>query len=185
MGIGSIKLPRRRAVFLDRDGVLNRAFVREGRPYPPHSVEDLEILPEVLPSLTDLKRAGFLTLVATNQPDVARGTQSMDAVEAIHAHLRAELPLDDVFVCYHCDSDGCYCRKPSPGLLLQGAERYTLDLASCYMIGDRWRDVDAGHNAGCDTIFIDYDYREQKPQKTPLAVCRSLREAVDWILNRA
>src|SRR5438552_14984836 len=93
----------RRAVFLDRDGVLNRAVVREGKPYPPHSVDGLEILPNVLLSLTDLKREGFLTLVVTNQPDVGRGAQSREAVEAIHSRLQAELPLDDIFVCYHTD----------------------------------------------------------------------------------
>jgi D-glycero-D-manno-heptose 1,7-bisphosphate phosphatase len=175
----------RRAVFLDRDGVLNRAVVRRGKAYPPDSIRELEILPGVRESLADLKSAGFLLLVVTNQPDVGQGHQSQRAVEAIHAHLQAELPLDDIFVCYHTDSDGCGCRKPAAGLLMQAAAQYLLDLPSCYMVGDRWRDVDAGHNAGCQSILIDYHYQEQEPQKKPISTLNSLREAADWILRCA
>ncbi len=174
-----------RAVFLDRDGVLNRAIVRSGKPYPPASARDLEILPGVEGILEDLKRAGFLLLVVTNQPDVGLGIQSRETVEAIHDQLRAQLPLDDIYVCYHTDSDCCDCRKPSPGLLLRAARQYGLDLPSCYMVGDRWRDIDAGHNAGCKAILVDYNYQEQKPQKQPIAIVRSLREAGDWILRHS
>src|SRR5438552_5833722 len=178
-----MKAHTRRGVFLDRDGVLNRPFVRDGKPYPPDSVSNLEILPGVAKSLWDLKNAGFLLIVATNQPDVGTGTQSREEVESIHSHLRKELPLDDIFVCYHIDSDKCACRKPLPGLLHDAAKRYNLFLPSCYMVGDRWRDVDAGHNAGCKSIFIDYRYDEQKPQNEPAATLNSLREAADWILR--
>ncbi len=185
MGIRPLTDHVRRAVFLDRDGVLNRSIVRQGRPYPPQSLAELEILPNTAQPLSDLKQAGFLALVVTNQPDVGRGTQSREIVESIHSRLRAKLPLDDIFVCYHTDGDGCACRKPAPGLLLQGAARYQLDMASCYCIGDRWRDIDAGHNAGCPSILINYDYQEQKPQKAPHAIVTTLREAADWILERA
>ena len=173
----------RKTVFLDRDGVLNRAAVRHGKPYPPDSAQELEILDGVAESLADLRRAGFLLLVVTNQPDVGRGTQQREVVEAIHSRLRAELSLDDIFVCYHMDLDGCDCRKPLPGLLLQAAKQYSLHLPSCFMIGDRWRDVDAGHNAGCRSILIDYRYQERGPEKEPIAVVKSLREAADWILR--
>jgi len=172
-----------RAVFLDRDGVINRAFIRQGKPYPPNSAEELEILPGVRESLSALRQAGFLLIVVTNQPDVGRGTQSRETVEAIHSRLGAELALDDILVCYHTDSDDCFCRKPAPGLLQQAAGRHRLHLPSCYMVGDRWRDVDAGHNAGCKPILIDYNYQEQKPRKEPVAVLHSLREAADWILS--
>jgi D-glycero-D-manno-heptose 1,7-bisphosphate phosphatase len=175
---------RPRAVFLDRDGVLNRATVRDGKPYPPDSVAALEILPGVHAALADLKRAGFLLLVVTNQPDVAKGTQSREAVDAIHRRLQAELPLDAVFVCYHQDSDGCDCRKPSPGLLQQAAVRYGLYLPLCHMVGDRWRDVDAGNRAGCQTILVDCGYRERAPETEPAARVGSLREAADWILRQ-
>ena len=174
----------RRAVFLDRDGVINRAIVRRGKPYPPDSVEHVEILPGVAESLLDLKRTGFLLLIVTNQPDVASGVQSRETVEAIHEHLRKELVVDDIFVCYHSDADDCECRKPAPGLLLQAAKQYALDLNLSYIVGDRWRDVDAGHNAGCHSILIDYKYEEQRPQRPPIAVLNSLRQAADWILSR-
>jgi len=183
VGVGPLT-PGRRAVFLDRDGVLNRAVVRDGKPYPPDSVAALEILPGVPDALEDLKAAGFLLLVVTNQPDVAKGTQSRAVVETIHRRLRTELPLDAIFVCYHQDSDGCDCRKPAPGLLLEAAARYGLDLSFCFMVGDRWRDVDAGCRAGCQTIFLDRGYRERGPENEPAARVGSLREAADWILER-
>jgi D-glycero-D-manno-heptose 1,7-bisphosphate phosphatase len=172
-----------RAIFLDRDGVLNRAVVRDGKPYPPDSAADLEILPGVPEALTRLKQAGFLLLVVTNQPDVGRGTQSREAVETIHSRLRTELPLDDIFVCYHSDADGCSCRKPAPGLLEQAARQYALNLSACYLVGDRWRDVDAAHRAGCEAILLDYQYRERGPQMEPAVRLHSLREAADWILR--
>jgi D-glycero-D-manno-heptose 1,7-bisphosphate phosphatase len=172
----------RRAVFLDRDGVLNAAVVLGGKPYPPPSVEATEVLPGVSTALADLKAAGFLLIVATNQPDVANGIQSRDNVEAIHRRLRAELPLDEILVCYHRDEDQCHCRKPAPGLLLEAAARYALDLSLCFMVGDRWRDVDAGSRAGCRAILLDYGYRERPPQNEPVARVSSLRQATDWIL---
>jgi len=172
-----------RAIFLDRDGVLNRAVIREGKPFPPASAAELELLPGVAEALAALKAAGYLLLVATNQPDVAKGKQSREAVEAMHARLRAELPLDDIFVCYHGDADGCDCRKPAPGMLRQAAARYGIDLASSYMIGDRWRDVDAGNRAGCRSILIDYGYRERGPETEPAVRVHSLAEAAAWILR--
>jgi len=176
---------RRHAVFLDRDGVLNRAIVRDGKPYPPNSPADLEILPDAPEALKRLRRAGFLLLVVTNQPDVSTGKQTREAVEAIHSNLRAELPLDDIFACHHVDADACNCRKPSPGMLEQGAARYGLYLPGCYMVGDRWRDVDAGHRAGCRTVFLDYGYRERAADNDPAARVKPLAEAADWIVRDA
>ncbi|HWY21941.1 MAG TPA: HAD-IIIA family hydrolase [Candidatus Acidoferrum sp.] len=173
----------RPAVFLDRDGVLNRAVVRDGKPFPPSSVEEFEILPDVASSLLDLRAHGFALFVVTNQPDVARGTQTRDAIEAIHRTLASSLALDGIFVCYHDDSDDCACRKPNPGLLLEAQRKHNIDLSRSFVVGDRWRDIDAGHNAGCKTVLIDYGYRERKPAHPPEATVRSLREAADWILS--
>jgi D-sedoheptulose 7-phosphate isomerase len=172
----------RPAVFLDRDGVLNRAMVRDGKPFPPSSLEELELLPEVASSLHDLKAHGFALFVITNQPDVARGTQTREAVERIHQALASSLPIDDTFVCYHDDVDHCACRKPQPGLLLEARRKHNVDLSRSFVVGDRWRDIDAGHSAGCKTVLIDYGYREQKPAQPPEATVRSLREAADWII---
>jgi D-sedoheptulose 7-phosphate isomerase len=173
----------RAAVFLDRDGVINRPVVRDGKPFPPSGVKELELLPEVASSLLDLKAHGFALFVITNQPDVARGTASREQVEGIHLMLASSLPLDDIFVCYHDDADDCACRKPKPGLLLEAQRRHNIDLSRSFVVGDRWRDIDAGHNAGCKAVLIDYGYRERRPAQPPEASVGSLREAADWIIS--
>jgi len=168
------------AVFLDRDGVLNRTIVRHGKPYPPASVEALEILPDVPAALAKLKQAGYRLVVVTNQPDVARGDQDRRVVEAINSTLAARLPLDEVRVCYHDDRDDCACRKPKPGLLLQPPDH---DLSRSVMVGDRWRDVEAGRRAHVRaTVLIERGYDEDCPVP-PDARVTSLAEAVDWILK--
>lgn len=173
-----------RAVFLDRDGVLNRTVVREGRPYPPQGLDQLEILPGVREALQELSRAGFLLIGVTNQPDVARGTQTRAAVETIHAHLLRELPsLAEMRCCFHDDGDACACRKPAPGMLLEAARAHGIDLQASWMVGDRWRDVEAGRAAGCRTVFIDHGWRERPPVGHDARV-GSLAEAAAWILAR-
>jgi D-glycero-D-manno-heptose 1,7-bisphosphate phosphatase len=124
-----------------------------------------------------------MTIVVTNQPDVARNAQSVEAVEALHSYMQALLPIDDFRVCYHDDDANCACRKPKPGMLKAAAEQFTLELPRSYMIGDRWRDIEAGLNAGCITIFIDYQYAETNSSQ-PHVTVNSLDEAVNWIINR-
>lgn len=175
--------PLHRAVFLDRDGVLNEALVRNGKPYGPTQLAELRIPPGTAEALARLKERDFLLLVVTNQPDVARGVQKRDTVEQMDRRLRAELPLDDVLTCFHDDQDDCDCRKPRPGLVKRAAQQYGIDLGRSYLIGDRWRDMDAGTNAGCKTIWIDHGYAEQSPAAAPDARVGSLPEAVDWILK--
>jgi D-glycero-D-manno-heptose 1,7-bisphosphate phosphatase len=172
-----------RAVFLDRDGVINRALLRGGLPYPPQSVQDLEILPGVSEALALLKSAGFRLVVVTNQPDVARGAQTREGVEAIHGVLMSTLPLDDVKVCYHDDADRCSCRKPAPGMILEAAQEHNLDLARSFMVGDRWKDIEAGERAGTVTILVENDYPEKRPGNAAARVS-SLREAAEWIIAR-
>ena len=172
-----------RAVFFDRDGVLNRAVVRGGKPYPPASLRELQILPEASEVLTALHAAGFLLIGVTNQPDVARGTQSRGVVEAINATLLRALPLSEILVCYHDDSDDCFCRKPQPGLLLQASARYNLALSESFLIGDRWRDIEAGQRAGCKTVLLDYGYNERKAEKPADCIVSSLADAVTWIMR--
>jgi len=173
----------RRAVFLDRDGVLNRATVVNGIPYPPAGVAEFEMLPGAVQACRQLKAAGFLLIVVTNQPDVARGTQLRPVVEAINQALLSEVPIDEVKVCYHDDRDQCSCRKPLPGLLIEAAKEWQIDLPASFMVGDRWKDVETGRQAGCKTIFIDYEYRETLPS-APDHRAHSLAESTDWILNQ-
>ena len=169
-----------KAVFLDRDGVINRAFVREGKPYPPAGLAEVEILPGVAEALASLHDAGFMLIVITNQPDVARGTTAKAVVESINQYLAERLPIDEFRTCYHDDKDGCDCRKPLPGGLLAAASRHGIRLEESYMVGDRWRDIEAGHRAGCKTIFIDYEYAEPRPQSADCNVT-SLYEASRFI----
>ena len=172
----------KRAVFVDRDGVLNRAVIRDGRPYPPSTLEEFEILPGVTEAIVRLRDAGFLVIGATNQPDVARGTQRREVVEAMNARLLEEMPIVDILVCYE-DGDDCPRRKPNPGLLLEAAETYIIDLAASFMIGDRWRDVEAGRRAGCRTVFIDLGYTERKPDPPADHTAADLPAAAAWIVS--
>jgi D-glycero-D-manno-heptose 1,7-bisphosphate phosphatase len=185
VGVGAIAQPPRRAVFLDRDGVLNRAVVCDGKPYPPTCRTDLQVLPGTREALMALREQGFLLYVVTNQPDVARGEQLRSSVEAMHTALQEALPLDGFYVCYHDDADGCECRKPKPGLLLTAARELGISLPASYMVGDRWRDVEAGQRAGCRTAWIDSGYAERGPSAPADATVRSLPEAVAWILQES
>ena len=172
----------KRAVFLDRDGVINRAIVRDGKPYPPSNLAALEILPGVDDAMRSLHKGGWLLIVVTNQPDVARGATQRADVEAINGHLQKCLPIDEFRTCYHDSGDGCDCRKPLPGALLAAADVHGINLASSYMVGDRWSDIAAGERAGCKTIFVDYGYTEEQPATFNHRV-RSLAEAADIILG--
>lgn len=173
----------KRAVFLDRDGVINRAVVRDGKPYPPATLEEFELLPGVEQTIRSLRVAGYLVIVVTNQPDVATGVQSRDVVDAMHGKLRAAGLCDDIKVCYHADADACGCRKPKPGMLFEAAREWRIELADSFVVGDRWRDVAAGKAAGCYTFFIDYKYRERRADN-PDAVVASLEEAGRIILQK-
>lgn len=181
MGVNPVTM--RRAVFVDRDGVLNRTVVMNGKLCPPARPEDVEILPRVTEACSALRAAGFLVIVVTNQPDVARGTQRVEVVEAINAVLRSGIPLDDIRVCYHDDADGCACRKPKPGLLLQAARDWQVDVSRSFVVGDRWRDVEAGRRAGCTTVLID-NHQFEDQQSVPDYRTASLGEAANWIINQ-
>jgi D-glycero-D-manno-heptose 1,7-bisphosphate phosphatase len=150
----------KRAVFLDRDGVINKAFLRSGVPVPPSCLAELEILPGVFESLSSLRNANYLIIVVTNQPDVARLKANKENIEKMNSFLYSELPIDEIKTCYHDDIDMCACRKPKPGLILEAASTYDIDLSKSFMIGDRWRDIIAGKKAGCITFLIDYNYKE-------------------------
>lgn len=180
----------RPAVFLDRDGTLNAPVVRAGKPYPPATVEEFALYPDVAESCARLKAAGFVLVVATNQPDVARGTQTREVIEAMHARLRSLVPaLDRIEVSYAPGQGIAHPedrrRKPAPGMLTDAAAALGLDLARSWMVGDRAGDIDAGHAAGCRTIFLDRGYSEKAPARAPHFTARSLTEAAGIILAGA
>jgi D-glycero-D-manno-heptose 1,7-bisphosphate phosphatase len=172
----------KRAIFLDRDGVLNEPVVRDGKPYPPASPEDLLICEGAPAALEDLRRLGFALVCVTNQPDISRGALSGQTLDAINARLMAALPLDAIFVCRHDDADDCSCRKPKPGLIHQAATEFGLDVAASYLVGDRWRDIEAGTAAGCRTVFIDRGYKERLSAVPPDATVLSIAAAAAWII---
>ena len=176
----------RPAVFLDRDGVLNRPVIRDGLPFPPATLDEFEIYPGVTAGCAQLKEAGFFLVVVTNQPDVGRGTQSREMVEAMHRKLREAVPaLDAIEICYHAGAshgEPCDCRKPKPGMLVHAAASYAIDLRRSFFIGDRWRDVDCAHAAGCRALFIDHGYSERLRDE-PEFTATTFGEAVAFILQ--
>lgn len=174
-----------KAVFLDRDGVLSIPEFRDGRSFAPKRAADFRLYPDAAASVARLKAAGYLTVVATNQPDVGNGSVARSEVEAMHAMMQAALPLDAVKVCYHRQGDGCACRKPAPGMLHSAATELGLDLPASIMIGDRASDVEAGRAAGCGTLFIDRGYTAEEAPTGQAATVASLAEAVEWILDPA
>ncbi|MCH7831510.1 MAG: HAD-IIIA family hydrolase [Proteobacteria bacterium] len=171
----------KKAVFFDRDGVLVRSLVGDGKPYAARTIEEFEILPESGGVTRDLAEAGFPLLVFTNQPDVGNGLVERSVVEEMNRILQQTLPLTAVKVCYHSQTEGCACRKPKPGMLIEAAREFDLDLSQSYVVGDRKSDIEAGNAAGCFTIFIDRGYREQSPDDADKRV-HSLAEARDFIL---
>ena len=177
---------RRRAIFLDRDGVINRPVVRDGRPYPPAELKDFQLYEDVAAGCARLEAAGYLLVVVTNQPDVARGTQTRAAVEAMHRKMLEALPqIARVEICWHAGpawGEPCDCHKPEPGMVWRAAEALGIDLAQSFLVGDRWRDVDCGHRAGCRTVLIDRDYSEELKQAPDWRVS-SFGQAVETILQ--
>ena len=177
----------RRAVFLDRDGVLNRVVIRKGLPFPPASLAHFALYDDVPDGCARLKKAGFLLVVVTNQPDVGRGTMRRVDVDAVHSHLFGLLPLDRIEVCCHAGEkygEQCDCRKPKPGMLLRAAAALQIDRSTSYMVGDRWRDIDCAHDAGCKSIFIERNYSETL-RLPPDFIVQSFAQAVEIILADA
>ena len=172
------------AIFLDRDGVLNLSNVREGKPFPPLQISEVQIHQGAVNAVNLLKDSGFEIVVITNQPDVARGRSNKEQVEGINEYLGKEIGISHFYTCFHDDVDQCPCRKPKIGLFLQAAKALNLDLTSSFMVGDRWRDIEAGQSAGCICYFIDYSYAEQKP-RLPYFRVTSLFDAAQHITRKS
>ena len=173
----------RPAVFLDRDGVLIPQRVVNGRLAQADAGSASDLLPGVSDACQRLHENGMLLFVVTNQPDIARGTIALADVEAVHSWLTERLPIDRVYMCPHDDADACDCRKPRPGMLLTAAREWGVSLRASTMVGDRWRDIEAGQRAGCATVYIPRDYGELQPEFFD-ATAADLAEAAGWILAR-
>ena len=173
---------KNKAFFFDRDGVLNCSIVKNGRPYSPNKMNEFVIDPFAKKIINYLKAKNFKIIVVTNQPDVGRGKQKRETVEEIHSFLKKQLPLDDIYVCWHGQDGECDCRKPLPGMLFQAAEKYGIDLSQSFLVGDRWKDIEAGKLGGCKTVFIDCGYNEIL-RNEPDFQTNSIRTTIQWILN--
>jgi len=172
-----------RAFFLDRDGVINRSIIHDGKPFAPIYPSEFQIISGVEEALLKIRAYGYKSIIVTNQPDISNGKQSSESLAKIHENLLAKLPIDCIEVCTHIDSHRCHCRKPEPGMLLDAAQRLGVNLNESYMVGDRWRDVEAGQRAGCKEIFfIDYGYKDKQPQM-PFTRVSSLLSAVNKVLK--
>jgi D-glycero-D-manno-heptose 1,7-bisphosphate phosphatase len=159
------KVMMKKAIFLDRDGVLNETIIKEKKITSPLTLNELKVFPDAKKTLISFKNCGYLLIMVTNQPDIARNTNTKKNVEEINNFLKTYLKIDDAFVCYHDDKDFCNCRKPKPGMLIEASKKYNIDLAKSFIIGDRWRDIEAGKYAKCKTIFIDFKYQEKLKSK--------------------
>lgn len=172
-----------RALFLDRDGVINRSLVQNGKPFAPTLYSEFEFLPGVQHALSLSRAAGFMNIIITNQPDISTGKIKIEQFNLIQERCISQLSIDDIKLCPHVQTDGCDCRKPLPGMIFSAAREYSIDISKSYMIGDRWRDIECGQAAGCKTnFFIDYGYDEKKPQH-PYIKVKNLDEAVQIILK--
>jgi D-glycero-D-manno-heptose 1,7-bisphosphate phosphatase len=169
-----------RAVFLDRDGVLNRVVWRDGKVASPRRLSEFAIESEAPAALAALKAAGFKLFVVTNQPDVRRGLMTDETLDSIHAALAMSLPVDAIAACRHDNADGCGCRKPKPGLLTDLAETWGVDLTASFMVGDQDRDVACGRAAGCATVLLARPYNSAAGADY---VVESLSQAISAILH--
>lgn len=168
------------AIFLDRDGIINESIVISGKPYAPKNLDEFKIIPGVAAVLCQLKEDGFILVVISNQPDVARGTIVRETVELMHELIRQQMPIDSFETCFHDDIDCCTCRKPKPGAILNAVDKLNIDLSKSFLIGDRWKDMEAGRAAGCKTIFFDYGYDEPSPTCMDYTIT-NLAEAIQII----
>lgn len=165
---------------MDRDGTLNKVIIRDGRPFPPEELKEFELLEGVKDALDIFKSQGFIPIVVTNQPDFARGKSTLEQIESLNNMVRKNLNIEHIYTCLHDDQDDCLCRKPKPGLLVQAAYELNIELTASIMIGDRWRDIQAGQAAGCSCYYIDYNYIELQP-KQPFERVQSLFDAAKKI----
>ena len=178
--IKNINFRNRKAIFLDRDGTLNKAYIKNGLPISPSSLNKFKIIKGVKKSINRLKKLNFLCILITNQPDVFRGKISKKTVVKMNSYIKKKIKLDDMFVCYHDNEHNCNCRKPKPGLLVKASKKWKIDLNKSFMIGDRWKDILAGKKVGCKTIFINNNYKNDKKVKADFTF-KSLLKAVNKI----
>ena len=152
---------KKKAVFLDRDGVINEVIFRDNvKPIAPWSIEEFKLCDGITEPLRELKNSGYLLFVVSNQPDISKGLIDIQVVQQMNDIIASQFPIKKVVFCPHEDRHNCSCRKPKPGMLIKLAEEFGVDLKRSYMIGDNWKDIVAGEAAGCKTILIKRAYNK-------------------------
>jgi D-glycero-D-manno-heptose 1,7-bisphosphate phosphatase len=171
---------KNRALFIDRDGVVNEVILKNGSPCAPWNMEEFKVLPDAPDAIRKAKNLGLLAIICTNQPDVPRGFVSREDVEKMHLQIKEKTPVDDIFVCLHDDIDNCDCRKPKPGMLIKAAKKWDIELSSSFFVGDTWKDISAGKGANCKTFLIKKNYNKTSMPDCDFAV-DNLSSAVELI----
>ena len=171
-----------KAIFFDRDGVLNEAIIKENRPYAPLKISDVKIVNGIKELIFELKNLNYLILAVTNQPDYSRGLVKKENIEEINSYIISELNLDDLFCCFHDNNDDCECRKPKPGAINYLKNKYNINLKESFFIGDRAKDIEAAKAVSCPSIFVDYRYNEDKPVGQ-IASTRNIGDILKIILD--
>jgi len=171
----------KRAVFLDRDGVLNEVVMRGGKACSPCSFSEFKLIDNIEDCIRRARDEGFVIIVVTNQPDIARGKMAQDELDKMNERIRASFPVDEIVVCPHDDADGCHCRKPKPGMLVDAAQRFDIELTASFLIGDSWKDMGAAKGAPCCGILIDASYNQDTDcdKRVP-----TLKQAIDYVLSK-
>lgn len=158
-----MKEEKKKTVFFDRDGVILKAIIENGKPRPPYSISEYKeksgIIPRAKEAVEKVKALGFLAVLVSNQPDIAYGNISRKEWQWVQDQLK-DIPFDDIFICFHRRDEGCECKKPKPGLLLEAARKWNIDLTRSFIVGDTLDDVEAARAAGCRTILLDYGYNK-------------------------
>lgn len=171
-----------KAVFLDRDGVVNRPIIRKRKPYAPRALFQFKIYKDVKLSITKLIENNFLIIIVTNQPDIGNGLMKKKELDLIHKKLRSHIHIDEIYSCTHSQKEKCKCRKPSPFFLLKAKRKYNIDLFKSYFIGDRYTDMLTAKNANCRPVFIDRNYFET-PFMDYVHYVKGIKQAINYILK--
>ena len=173
----------KKAIFLDRDGVLSKTLLINGKSFAPRNLKDFKLFFDAAESTKKLKSAGFMVFVVTNQPDVGRKLISKKVLKKMHDKLKKKTKVDAIYTCTHSQNMNCYCRKPKPGMILEAAKKYKINLKNSFMIGDRPSDITAGQKANCRSIFLDKKYFEKNPENQE-ATFTNLAQATNYILKQ-
>ena len=177
-----IQKKKNKAIFLDRDGVINEVIYHKGinKPSSPWKIDEFKFINGIEETLHRFKEKNYKLFIITNQPDIARQNIEKGVTEQINKKIFEKLPIDDIQICPHDDSDKCCCRKPKPGMIMDLAYHYDIDLDKSFLIGDGWKDMNAGSQAGCKTILIQKSYNKEVEADFKVL---DLNTAGDIILN--